>query len=104
MINLNHNETLNLSKYPCGTYQNIEVKLGRKTYLVDITKNCDRVHLEFYRKLSNDRHGYSKYDPEANHVSVSVKLEACLDRRFFEHIEEIEHAQNIVGVYKRVLA
>ena len=38
MINLN-NEYIYLWQYSNGRHQNIEVRLGRKLYLVDIYKN-----------------------------------------------------------------
>lgn len=49
MLNLNK-EFLNIGKLPNGKTQNIEVKIGRKSYYVDVDKNYKNACVDFYKK------------------------------------------------------
>ncbi len=97
MINLNH-EGLFISKFNYGKTQNIECRLGKKIYYIDIDKNSNCTFLDFYRKI-NERNKFSKYTKEAEKSSVTVKNNAVLFREFFENILEIEKAQRIMNKY-----
>lgn len=101
MINLNH-DGLFIGNFTNGKTQNVECKLGKKLYYVDIDKNSCNTTLDFYRKLG-ERDKFSKYDKEANRVSVTVKNSAVLFREFFENISEIEKAQRIMNKYVQEL-
>lgn len=101
MINLNHTD-LYLSNYASGTHQNIEVRLGRKLYLIDIRKDCLSCLVEIYRKLSTDRRSFSKYGG-AGLKCVVVKKNAILTREFFENIDKITEAQRVIAKFKNIL-
>ena len=101
MINLNHGELLVVERFSFGKTQNIEVKLGRKIYLVDIDRNVASAFISFYPKQSNERTAYSKYSGEIE--SVFVNNTACLDREFFENIKVIEKAQKTITRFQRYL-
>ena len=92
-INLNH-ELLFVGDFPYGKTQNIEVKLGRKNYMVDIDRNSNSAMIDFYHKKGEDRNSYSKYGTDST-LAIKVDSKALLDRDFFEHIEEIGAAQRI---------
>ena len=100
MYNLNH-DLIFIEKFPFGKTQNIEIKMGRSLYLMDVSKSSDSAIVEFYKKLSKDRQSYSKHDKKAERHSVVVKNDAVLDREFFEHISEIEKAQEVYQKYSR---
>ncbi len=102
-FNLNHEFGISLKEFKYGNTQNVEVKIGRKTFLVDINKNCSVGCIDVYRKLSKDRSNFSKYDPEANLHSAFVKNDAYLCRNFFEDIENIEKAQYIFRKYGNII-
>lgn len=95
MINLNH-EFIRVSTFDCGKTQNVECKLGRKTFLLDVNKDSACTRLDFYKMVGADRKSFSKYSAEAENVSVIVKNDAVLDRSFFENIKKIAEAQMIV--------
>ena len=86
---------VDVSALPYGKNQNIEVRIGRKLYMVDVDKDALLAHLDFYKKVKSDRTKYSKYDPEAEMVSVTVRNDVRLDKNFFENIEEISKAQTV---------
>ena len=93
MINLNY-EYIKIKDYPNGRTQNIEVKLGRKLYMLDIDKCANYVHIDFYKKMNKDRGKYSKYGVEGV-LYVEVRENAILERGFFENIQDIKKAQDI---------
>lgn len=95
MLNLNK-EFLNIGKLPNGKTQNIEVKIGKKLYYVDVDKNCEVSCVDFYKKIGADRTKQSKYGVDGV-LGVFVKVDALLGRDFFEQIEEIKKAQEIYG-------
>lgn len=97
MLNLN-NSMLSLRDLPFGKTQNLELKIGRKTYLCDIEKDSSSAFVELFDKLPGKRENFSKYD--ANLHSAHVKPDAVLDRDFFEHIAEIEAAQRVISRYR----
>lgn len=103
MINLNF-LYLNVRDFHYGKTQNVEVLLGCNRYMLDVDKCVCAAQINFYKKLSDDRESYSKYDPEADMVSVSVKPDAILGRDFFVNIEEISKAQHCCKRYDRELA
>lgn len=90
-INLNHEKYVKLGNFACGKTQNIELKIGRKTYMLDIDKNACSARLDFYNKKNSDRNNYSKYGNADLH-SVTVLNNAWLDKEFFANIAEIESA------------
>lgn len=100
MLNLN-NSMLSLRDLPFGKTQNLELKIGRKTYLCDVEKDSSSAFVELFDKMPDKRENFSKYD--ANLHSVHVKPDALLDRDFFEHIVEIESAQRVIKKYRYVL-
>lgn len=103
MVNLNK-EGLYMSLFPYGKTQNVEVRIGRKLYMVDVDRNALSTNIDFYRKVSADRQSYSKYDREADLVIVMVQPDARLGRDFFENIREIKKAQDCCRRYERILA
>lgn len=104
MVNLNK-EGLSLSLFPYGKTQNVEVRIGRKLYMLDVDRNALYTDIDFYRKVSADREKYSKYDPEAELVSVvQVRSDSVLNKDFFEKIREISKAQDLCKKYGRLLA
>ena len=98
--NLNH-EIIFLSTFEYGKTQNIEIKVGRKTLMLDVDKNKNSAFIDVYEKKSNDRRSYSKYG--SNLHSVLVKSNAIIDRNFIEKIQEIEKAQNLLKKFKNIL-
>lgn len=98
IINLNR-QSVFIAKMPFGETQNIECRLGRKLYMLDIEKNACTVHVSFYRRLNSERKKYSKYDSAAQCSEVTVAQKAILDRKFFENIHKISDAQRICNMY-----
>ena len=98
--NLNH-EIIFLSNFEYGKTQNIEIKVGRKTLMLDVDKNKNSAFIDVYEKKSNDRKSYSKYG--SNLHSVWVKSNAIIDRDFIGKIQEIEKAQNLLNKFKNIL-
>lgn len=94
---------VDISKLPCGKNQNIEVRIGRKLYMVDVDKNMLYAHIDFYKKVKADRKKYSKYDPEAEMLSVTVRNDVRLGKNFFENIEEISKAQTVYDCFGNLL-
>lgn len=104
IINLNDiSGRVNIDKLPYGKNQNIEVRIGRKLYMVDVDKDALLAHLDFCKKVKSDRTKYSKYDPEAEMVSVTVRNDVRLDKNFFENIEEISKAQTVYDCFGNFL-
>ena len=93
MINLNK-ESVSISEMPFGKTQNIECRLGRSLYMLDVDKNACTVHVSFYRRLNSDREKYSKYDPAAQCCMVTVAQNAILDWKFFDNIYAIMEARH----------
>ena len=98
--NLNH-EIIFLSNFEYGTTQNVEIKVGRKTLMLDVDKSKFSAYIEVYEKKSNDRKSYSKHG--SNLHCVWVKSKAIIDRDFIENIQEIEKAQNFLNKFKNIL-
>ena len=98
--NLNH-DIIFLSSFEYGKTQNIEIKVGRETLMLDVDKNKISVHVEVYAKKSNDRKSYSKYGSDLH--CGWVKPDAIIDRNFIENIREIEKAQNLLKKFKNIL-
>lgn len=103
LINLNTGDNVNIGKLPYGTTRDIPIKLGNKLYLLDAQKQVTGAYISFYRRVKADRKKYSKYDREAELVTVYVKADAVLFRNFFENIKEISKAQEIYRAYKYLL-
>lgn len=101
MLNLNK-EFLNIGKLPNGKTQNIEVKIGRKLYYIDVDKNCDSACVDFYKKIGAERTKQSKYGVDGV-LGVFVKVDAFLDREFFNQISEIKKAQEIFNKWGNVI-
>lgn len=102
-FNKSHLDFINIGNFKYGWTQNIEIKIGRKLYLMDVKKDCSSCWIEVYRKLNKDRKKYSKYDPRAKATCIRVENNAVLDYRFFENIHEIERVQNTYFNYKDIL-
>ncbi len=102
MINLNK-ESVFVAEMPFGKTQNIECRLGRRLYMIDVDKNACTVHVSFYRRLNSDREKYSKYDPAAQCCMVTVAQKAILDRKFFKNIYTISTAQCVCHLYAEYL-
>lgn len=98
IINLNKQNVF-IAEMPFGKTQNIECRLGRKLYMLDVDKNARTVHISFYRRLNSEREKYSKYEPAAQCDAVTVAKKAILDRKFFENIHKISAAQRICNMY-----
>lgn len=103
LINLNTGDDVNIGKLPYGTTRDIPIKLGNKLYLLDVQKQTIGACIDFYRRVKADRRKYSKYDREAEFVTVFVKPDAVLFRNFFGNIKEISKAQEIYRAYKYLL-
>lgn len=100
IINLNHSY-IYLSTFECGETLNIELKVGRKTLLLDVKKDSQGAFISVFPKVSNDRKSFSKYGVEIH--SVLVKSDAMIGREFIENIAIIEEAQNTVRRYSDIL-
>lgn len=92
-LNLNH-ECFKIGDLPNGKTQNIELKIGQKLYYVDIDKNHNSASLDFYKKNKTDRIKQSKYSSNGV-LTVFIKTDAILNRKFFEEINNIKKAQEI---------
>lgn len=103
LINLNSGDYVSIEKLPYGMIRDIPIKLGHKLYLLDVRKQKTGACIDFYRKVKADRKKFSKYDPEAERVTLFVKPDASLFRNFFENIREISKAQDIYRAYKYLL-
>lgn len=102
-FNDSHMNLISIAKFEYGWTQNIEIKIGRKLYLMDVRKDSGRCLVEVYRKLNKDRKKYSKFNPQAEYAFVNVKNDAVLDRRFFENVHEIARAQSTYSMYRNIL-
>lgn len=101
--NFNHKDYVSISKFPNGSTQNIECKIGQKQYYMDIHKTTDGTWIELYRKTAKNRSDQSKYDTKSELHSVYVQNDAIVGRKFMEHIEEIENAVSVVRFWNNVL-
>lgn len=102
VINFNEIATfINLEKLPSGKNQNIEIKIGRTFYMLDVDKDYYSCFVEMYKKADKDRNKYSKY---ANMIgSIRVKSDALLSRKVFENIKTIQLAQSTISEYSSIL-
>lgn len=102
VVNFNEKyKTINLANLPNGKNQNIEIKIGRSFYMLDIDKNCLDCSIHMYKKAHKDRNKYSKYGNMIG--SIRVKNNAILEKNVFENIKEIEKAQETIKKYKSIL-
>lgn len=102
MINLNRSN-LFVSAFDFGRTR-LEVRMGRKKFMVKVVKNACDTTIYFYKKLNSDLGKFSMHDDAADLHRVTVANDAMLDRDFFEHIAEIEKAQSIMMRYSYKLA
>lgn len=100
MLNLNE-RYLDVKRLGFGKTQNIEVKLGRRFYYVDVNKNQDSAVIDFYPKTTKSRNDQSKYSGGV--LGVSVKPEAALGREFFEDIKQIKAAQEVMFKWRQTV-
>lgn len=102
-FNKSHGDFIYIADFEYGSTQNIEIKIGRRLYLIDVKKDSGSSWIEVYRKLNKDRKRYSKYDPRAKAACIRVENNAVLDSQFFNNIHEIERAQFTCSLYKNIL-
>lgn len=102
-FNKSHKDLINIGNFKHGWTQNIEIKIGRKLYLMDVKKDSSNCFIDVYRKLNKDRNKYTKYSPRVDSAFIQVKNNAILDYRFFTNIHEIERAQDVCLNYKDIL-
>lgn len=102
-FNNSHMDLISIAKFEYGWTQNIEIKIGRELYLMDVRKDSGSCLVEVYRKLNKDRDKYSKFNPRAEYAFVNVKNDSVLDYRFFKNIHEIARAQSTCSMYKDIL-
>lgn len=88
VVNMNHG-LLMVSDYPNGHTHRIPVRIGRKLFYMDISKNAISANIELYTYSP-----WSKYGAPFHH-SITVKPAAILDRKALEKVAEIEAAQQI---------
>lgn len=93
VINLNHG-CIFLSRFNCGHTQRVEVKVGRKKYLIDVKKDVLSAFVEMYPKIPANK---SKYSVEL--LMVHFRPDAILDRKIIENFKKIEDAQRTLHIY-----
>lgn len=98
--NLNR-EDIYLADFPCGKTQNISIKIGRHTIMLDVAANVSSVRVHFYDRISPNRGSYSKY--AANLTCLHVKRTAIINREFVENRRAIFDAQTILTKFQDVL-
>lgn len=91
IINLNHG-SIYLGNFENGHTHRVEIKLGRKSYLIDVDKDNISAFVEMYPKTDK-----SKYSTDL--VMVHFKPDAILYREIFENFKAIEDAQRILHKY-----
>ena len=91
IINLNHGSIF-LSKFDYGHTHRVEIKLGRKKYLIDVNKDVISAFVEMYPKTDK-----SKYSTDL--VMVHFEPDAMLDRRIMENFKKIADAQTTLHTY-----
>lgn len=91
IINLNHTY-ISLRNFKNGHTARVEVKVGRKTYLIDVKKDVLSAFVEMYPKTNK-----SKYDGGLS--MVHFKPDAMLDRRIMENFKKIADAQTTLHIY-----
>lgn len=101
IVNLNKTD-IYLSGFPYGKTQNVKIKIGRKLYYLDISKNSGSACIDFYNYCKSERKAFSKYGKEANNCRMFVKNDAILTKEFFENIYEIKKAANLMEKYTQV--
>ena len=102
IINLNHQD-FNLSTLPYGKTQNIQLKVGRKIYLMDTDKSALSITVDIYNEISKNRNTFSKYSDKANLKSLRLANDCFLSRDLVEDFDELEKAVSLVDKYKRDL-
>ena len=93
IINLNHTY-ISLRNFEYGHTQRVEVKVGRKTYLIDVHKDVISAFVEMYPKIPTNK---SKYSVDLS--MVHFKPDAMLDRRIMENFKKIADAQTTLHMY-----
>ena len=93
IINLNHSY-LSLKNFEYGHTARVEVKVGRKTYLIDVKKDVLSAFVEMYPKIPANK---SKYSVDLS--MVVFKPDAILDRKIMENFKKIADAQAILTRY-----
>ena len=101
-VNLNKGD-LYLNRLPYGTTQNMEIHVGRYTYMIDVNRSVNTTFIELYNKVSTDRESYSKYDKNANLAIVTVNSDGVLTREFFENFYTISAAQKICAKFSNII-
>lgn len=91
IINLNHTY-ISLRNFKNGHTARVEIKVGRKKYLIDVKKDVLSAFVEMYPKTDK-----SKYSTDL--VAVHFKPDAMLDRRIMENFKKIEDAQTTLHIY-----
>ena len=99
--NLNK-ESIYLSTFNFGKTYNIEIKIGKKFYILDVDKNRISAHIDFYKKSNSRREFYSKYD-DSYLVCLSVEKNSILDKKFFENIKVIACCKEFLEEYRNIL-
>ena len=89
--NLN-NTFIFLGQLPSGKHQGIEIKVGRKNYLLDIEKDCASACIDLYRKNS-------KYADPDSVLAVFFEPNAIISKDIILNLKEMEKAQSIYRKY-----
>ncbi len=97
--NLNNEYGINLNKFDFGKTQNVEIKVGRKSLMMDIDKNSSNAFISIYNKLDKDRSKYTKYGKEAKLCVISMKNNVFITKDIINDRFEIEKAQEIINKY-----
>ena len=71
--------------------------------MIDINKNACGAFVDFYNMVYADRQKYSKYGAGYSVLSVKIRNNAILDKRFFENIIEIKEAQSTLSKFEAYL-
>ena len=92
IINLNHGHVISLRNFDNGHTARVEIKVGRKSYLIDVKKDVLSAFVEMYPKTNK-----SKYDGGLS--MVVFEPDAILDRKIMENFKKIGDAQAILTRY-----
>lgn len=87
MYNLNHT-SIKLKDFPLGKTYNIELKIGREYYYLDVDKNACATRIDFYKRTAPTRHAQSKYADESERCGVYVRPNAVITRGFLYDLPE----------------
>ena len=96
--NLN-NEDIYIKSLDFGKMQDIKIKVGRKSYYMDIDKNSSCTFISLYNYVNKDRKEFSKYAAKANLYHIRVFNTAIISKNFIYDIEKISNAQKIYDKY-----